>query len=631
MPKTRPEGRAKGLGPESTEDAPAPTSPTAPDSPPAPRAAPTLSSRRSPGAAMAGAAKVESTKAEALLALAALAVVEPEEVEASPSGTAGAGRLRRGFGRLAAGSHRSARFTIAIASAAAVLAGAVALGPVGGSNAVLVGLGFDPDRAQLITALIVGGTTAAAAYLCGGVRRTAVVLGLAATLAVYGPTFVRETRDAMAARGALGSFDATGWTITMLAVLVVGVLTSWATVTCAVPARRELAISARGTVAAARKRPFDIRSWTRPVATLVVMSLLAITLPVAGDLFNYGADDRMIGGGPSRMGLAPQDRALPSADVLPSRPGATPTETPSSPVAAGSPTATPAPTPTSTPTPTPTPLPWKASPPAGKSKMLYLAFDAPWVNAGSDTVEVAVYFPPGYDSSGDKRYPAVYEAPFTFNLWNGAFHIEPMLDDLITSGAIPPSLYVFISTGAGPYGDPECANTYDGREKMDTFMGITVPTWIDRHYRTIAKPAARATMGMSEGGYCAAILALHHPDVFASSISFSGYFTAGVAGAATTIPFGGNATLINNDSPTYVAPRLSASVKPGLYFVIVANRTQEFYGSEATGFAQILDDAGIKNAFIDSDSPHGWPQVRNNLEQVLVLLGTQQAEWGVFD
>ena len=138
-------------------------------------------------------------------------------------------------------------------------------------------------------------------------------------------------------------------------------------------------------------------------------------------------------------------------------------------------------------------------------------------------------------------------------------------------------------------------------------------------------------MGMSEGGYCAAILALHHPDVFGAAISFSGYFTAGSAGPATRIPFGGNEKLILEDSPTYVAPRLAASDRSSLYFVIVANSTQEFYGLEATGFAKILDGAGIKYTFIDSDSPHGWPQVRNNLQQALVLVATQQAEWGVFD
>ena len=597
MPDTRPKGRAKGVDPEAPEGAPAPKSPGAPR-----------------------ASKAESTKAQV--------AAEPAEVTATPSRPAGEGRLRRGFGQVAAAAHQGAGFTIAVAAAAAVVAGSAALGPVAGSNAVLVGLGFDPDRAQLITALIVGGTAAAVAYLCGGLRLTAVALGLASILAVFGPAFVRETRDAMAATGALGAFDPTGWTITLLSVLVVGVLTSWATVVCFVPVRRELAVSARAVLAATRKRPFDRQSWTRPVATLLMMSLLAITLPVAGDLFNYGADTRMIAGGPPRMGLAPQDQPLPSADLASSPAVATPVPPPSSvPSSAQSPT----PSATPSPTPVPTDLPWKSSPPAGKSKMLYLAFNGPWVDAGSDTVEVAVYLPPGYDGSGDKRYPAVYEAPFPFNLWNGAFHMQPMLDELITAGTIPPSLFVFISSGAGPYGDTECADTYDGREKMDDFMGITVPTWIDRHYRTIAKPGARATLGMSEGGYCAAILALHHHDVFGAAISFSGYFTAGVAGAATRLPFGGNQKLIDNDSPTYVAPRLPASVKPNLYFLIVANRTQEFYGSEATGFARILTDAGIKCSFIDSDSPHGWPQVRNYLQQVLVLLGTQQAEWGVFD
>jgi enterochelin esterase-like enzyme len=568
-----------------------------------------------------------ATKAEAL---AALEAVEPQ-VEGEASARSDAGWFRGGMGRIAAAARRGVGLMVAVAAATAVLAGALVLGPVSGSNAILVGLGFDPDRAQLITALIVGGTAGALAYLCGGVRRAAVALGLAAIVAVFGPTFVNETRDAMAATGALGAFDPGGWTVSLLAVLVFGTLVSWATVTCFVPVRRELAVSARATVAAVRTRSLDRRSWTRPVATLLVLTLLAVTVPVAGDLFNYGADDRMIGGGPPRMGLAPQDQARPT-DAVPSMPpSGAPDETPQvSPVSAGSPTATLAASPTATPTPTPPPAPWKASPPAGKSKMLYLAFNGPWVDAGSDTVEVAVYFPPGYDGSGDKRYPTVYEEPFTFNLWNGAFHIQPMLDQLITAGTIPPSLFVFMSTGAGPYGDPQCSDTYDGREKKDRFMATTVPTWIDRNYRTIAKPAARATMGMSEGGYCATILALHHPDVFGSAISFSGYFTAGAAGAATKIPFGGNAALIDKDSPTYVAPRLAESSKSSLYFVIVANRTQEFYGSEATGFAKILDDAGIKYSFIDSDSPHGWPQVRNNLQQVLVLVGTRQAEQGVF-
>jgi S-formylglutathione hydrolase FrmB len=263
--------------------------------------------------------------------------------------------------------------------------------------------------------------------------------------------------------------------------------------------------------------------------------------------------------------------------------------------------------------------------------MEYLNFEGPWANSGTAVEEVAVYLPPGYDKSGSKRYPAVYEAPFLFNVWNAAFHVKETLDSLINAGTIPPSIFMFMNAGGGPYSDTQCADTWDGREKMDRFMGVTVPDWIDTHYRTIAKPAARAVMGMSEGGYCAAILILHHPDVFGSAISFSGYFAAGVGSASAPIPFGNNQTLLNNDSPTYVAARLDPDVRPNIYYVIVAQRSQEFYGSGASDFAKVLDHAGIAYSFINADDPHGWPQVRNTFSQALTLVGMRMAESGVFD
>jgi len=358
-----------------------------------------------------------------------------------------------------------------------------------------------------------------------------------------------------------------------------------------------------------------------------VLGLLALTLPLAVDLFNYGADERMISGGPPRQGLVPNDQGLPSGNGPPLE---VPTQTPGETRVSGTASASPSATPTPGPSPTEVPPPWKASPPSGQGRVVYLALGAPWVNAGSATVEVTVYLPPGYDTSGSKRYPAVYEAPFTFNLWNSGIHVKAALDTLIDEGVIPPSLFIFMNTGAGPYADPECANTYDGREQMDDFMGTTVPAYIDKHYRTIAKPAARAIMGMSEGGYCAAILILHHPGVFGSEISFSGYFTAGAGGVGTQPPFGGNPKLIYADSPSYIASGLAPSVKSRLYIVLVAQPSQAFYGSQATGYAKILAAAAIRYVFIHASEPHGWPQVRDYLAQALTLVGLRQAELGIF-
>jgi Enterochelin esterase and related enzymes len=546
-------------------------------------------------------------------------MIDKQRIEKPAAGV----QVRAGIRR-----HRGAIVTAA--AAALVLVGSGALGLVEGLNTLLVALGFDPDRAQLITALVVGGTTAFLACLCGGARPAAITLGFAGMSGLFGATFVRETQNAMAATGATGAFDLTGWSETLLAFVVIGLLVVWACATCAAPARRALLDSAKAMATMVRQGHFDRRTWRGPVATFLVLGLLALTLPLAADMFNYGAEERMISGGPPRQGLVPNDQGLPLEQTLPAAtPTATPSESPS-PTVHASASAPPSATPTPSTSPTTLPPPWKASPPSGQGRVVYLAFGGPWVNAGSATVEVTVYLPPGYDGSGFKRYPAVYEAPFTFNLWNSGIDVKATLDALIDAGQIPPSLFVFINTGAGPYADPECANTYDGREQMDDFMGITVPAYIDRQYRTIAKPAARAIMGMSEGGYCAAILTLHHPGVFGSEISFSGYFTAGAPGAGTKPPFGGDPKLIYADSPSYIATGLEPSVKSSLYIVLVADSTQAFYGSQATAYAKVLDAAGIAYAFIDASEPHGWPQVRDCFAQALTLVGIRQAELGVF-
>jgi S-formylglutathione hydrolase FrmB len=136
---------------------------------------------------------------------------------------------------------------------------------------------------------------------------------------------------------------------------------------------------------------------------------------------------------------------------------------------------------------------------------------------------------------------------------------------------------------------------------------------------------------MSEGGYCAAILALHHPDVFGAAIPFSGYFTAGAVSASSKLPFGNNPSVIARDSPRVVAPELPSTVRANLYFVLVAQTSQVFYGTQATSFEQVLTDAGYPHDFIEAVQPHGWPQVRDALARALASVAVRQAEIGLFD
>jgi enterochelin esterase-like enzyme len=359
----------------------------------------------------------------------------------------------------------------------------------------------------------------------------------------------------------------------------------------------------------------------------LVVCLLAVTVPIAGDLFDKGTDNQMIVGGPPRQGLVPQEMGVPlDVAALADQEASAGPSVPAS--QSPSPSAFPSETPAPSATATPIAAGWQGSVPTGNGRLVYLNLHGPW--AGQATEQVAVYLPSGYDANSTKHYPAVYEAGQPFAQWNSAVRITSSLDQLIAEGTIPPALYMFMDSWSGPYPDSECADSFDGAELMDTYMSKTVPAYIDGHFRTIAEPAARAVMGMSYGGYCAAVLALRHPEVFGQSVSFSGYFTAGSGGASAKLPFGGNATLIANGSPTWLAPKLATAKRAGLYFVLVAQTSQAFYGPETTKFSQILLDAGYRYDLVESEEPHGWQQVRTELEQSLVLVAENQLARGVF-
>lgn len=241
-----------------------------------------------------------------------------------------------------------------------------------------------------------------------------------------------------------------------------------------------------------------------------------------------------------------------------------------------------------------------------------------------------VYLPPGYDGSGSRRYPVLYEVPTPYSLWDGATNAKVALDTMIDQGTMPASIMVFVDSFGGPYPDSECANSSDGREGMDTFMGVTVPAYLDAHYRTIPTPAARTVLGMSQGGYCAAILALHHPDVFGAEISFSGYYQAGIAGANSSLPFGGNRAVLAADSPSVIAPGLPVGRRSALYFVLIAEPGQSFYGPEASAFSRTLTQAGYPRILVSAPLPHGWSQVRQEFPIATQLIAQREVLQGVF-
>ena len=495
----------------------------------------------------------------------------------------------------------------------------------------LVIMGFDPDRALLIRALLVGLSAAAASALANGRVGMATLLGLLGFAALFGPTFAVETRSAAGSTGAASAFDLAGWVITLLSLAVSGVISGWAGATLAIGARpaildtfstaswtaaRVLALLLLGLsgllsgwggatrVAGTRGAIVDTlrqvgskmnrlrvegRAIRRAGVVAVVATLLVATVPAFGNMVNYSPDALMLHGGPPHVGLG---GFASTVDV-----------------GWG---------------------PWLAWLPSGNGNVDTANVPAPWIGTPT-TAELAIYTPPGYDPTKSRRYPTLYEAPTPFRDWDSATNVKVALDTLIDTGAMPAAIVVFISSSGGPYEDSECADSFDGREWFDRYVAQTVVPWVDSHYRTIAQPAARAIMGMSQGGYCAAILALHHPDVFGTSITFSGYFHAGIPiGANTSRPFGGDPALLDAASPDVVVGQLAPAVRANLYFIVIAQTSQPPFGPMAASFDRLLAANGYPYLAIPAAVTHGWGQVRQETPTALEVWAARLSATGVF-
>jgi len=175
-------------------------------------------------------------------------------------------------------------------------------------------------------------------------------------------------------------------------------------------------------------------------------------------------------------------------------------------------------------------------------------------------------------------------------------------------------------------------STPDGQtRRVCRYVAETVVPWVDSRYLTIATPRARGILGASQGGYCAAALAVRHNDIFGTSLVFSGYFHAGKVGPPSTLPFGTDEGFIDAASPDVLISRLSADARAKLYYIIVAQMGQGLYGEEAVRFDTLLNEAGLPHMVINSQVPHGWAQLRTEFAYAMEVWGARMVSTGVFD
>ena len=148
---------------------------------------------------------------------------------------------------------------------------------------------------------------------------------------------------------------------------------------------------------------------------------------------------------------------------------------------------------------------------------------------------VAVWLPPSYETSPDRRYPVIYwlagftgtgEMMFQGSPWQPG--LGDRLDRLVAQGTMGEAIVVapdgFTRLGGGQYLDSPSSGAYE------THLVNEVIPAIDDRFRTRATRAARGIGGKSSGGFGALVLAMRHEAVFSAVACHSGdaYFELSV-------------------------------------------------------------------------------------------------------
>ncbi len=141
---------------------------------------------------------------------------------------------------------------------------------------------------------------------------------------------------------------------------------------------------------------------------------------------------------------------------------------------------------------------------------------------------VAVQLPPGYARSGaTERYPVI-EAfqgyPGTPLQWINTMDLGGAMQQAVAARQMRPALIVEPQVEFPPGTDTECVNGGPGLPQVDTFLTKDVPTWVARTFRVQTQRSSWATIGLSAGGYCAAMATMLHPAQYSAAIVMGGYF-----------------------------------------------------------------------------------------------------------
>ncbi len=225
---------------------------------------------------------------------------------------------------------------------------------------------------------------------------------------------------------------------------------------------------------------------------------------------------------------------------------------------------------------------------------------------------VDVYLPPGYAKHPHRRYPVFYllhGVPGRPGAFLATVRMGVVDDELVALHRAPPAILVMPFGSTGSFTDKEWANGIGKGNSWETFVARDLVRAIDRRFRTIAEPSARALGGLSEGGYGAINIAIHHPNEFKVVESWSGYELADPIRSI----FGTSTQLLQRNSPARTIAAAAATLRGRhVYFWFYTGTEDTHFRRQNEQFATRLSALHIAHRFFVVRGGHNWAIWRGN-------------------
>jgi enterochelin esterase family protein len=201
--------------------------------------------------------------------------------------------------------------------------------------------------------------------------------------------------------------------------------------------------------------------------------------------------------------------------------------------------------------------------------------------------------------NGKAAYPVLYlvhGAGDSDDSWTSVGHAQYILDNLIAAGKAKPMIIVM---PAGHTPDRPGTDMLTNTDFGDDLVKDLIP-YVERNFRALKSPDARAMAGLSMGGAHTIRYGLTRPDLF----HYIGIFSMGLG-------MNGNLDQVTQyEAANDAALKRDAKELKLLYYAIGKD---DFLHATVAPTRGIFDKYGIKHVYHESDGGHTWINWRRYL------------------